>query len=322
MLFEKQIEKIYRSNLFIRNDNPNGIFYFSAEDFPGLHADAYHFKAAAGHDLKGFFYYYDNPIPGRLVVFDHGLGNGHRAYLREVERLARAGFLVYTYDHTGCMASGGEHTNGFSQSLNDLDCCLRALKAEPALADRTIAVMGHSWGGFSTMNICALHPEITHVVSMSGFVSVELMMQQIMAGPLKFFRKPLMALEQRANPDFVDFDARSSLANTAAKVLLIYSENDPTVLKTPHYDSLYAALAGKDHIRLLLVNNKGHNPAYTEDAVAYKDAFFKEFSGAVKKKQLETPAQQKAFMARYDWHRMTEQDEEVWKQIIDHLNAE
>ena len=322
MLFEKQVEKIYRGNLFVRNDNSNGIFYFTAADFPGLHASAFNFKAAAGHDLKGFFYYYDNPIPGKLVVFDHGLGNGHRAYLREVERLAKAGFLVYTYDHTGCMASGGEHTNGFSQSLNDLDCCLRTLKAEPALADRKISVMGHSWGGFSTMNICALHPEITHVVSMSGFVSVELMLQQVIAGPLKFFRKSLMALEQRANPDYVNFDARKSLADAKAKVLLIYSEDDKTVCKAPHYDSLYAALSGKEHIRFLLVKNKGHNPAYTEDAVVYKDAFFKEFSKAVKKKQLETPRQQEEFMARYDWHRMTSQDEAVWKQIMDHLKAE
>ena len=55
MLFEKQVEKIYRSNLFVRNDNPSGIFYFTAADFPGLHGDAYDFKAAAGHDLKGYF---------------------------------------------------------------------------------------------------------------------------------------------------------------------------------------------------------------------------------------------------------------------------
>lgn len=322
MIFEKQIEKIYRSNLFIRQDNPTGVFYFGPGDFPGLQAHPYSFKARAGHDLKGFFYHYQNPDPTRLVIFDHGLGNGHRAYMREIEHLAKAGFLVYTYDHTGCMTSGGEHTNGFSQSLNDLDCCLRTLKAEPALFDRTISVMGHSWGGFSTMNICALHPEITHVVSMSGFVSVELMLEQLMSGPLKFFRKPLMTLEQQANPDYVDFDARTSLANAKAKVLLLYSENDPTVKKTPHYDSLYAALSGRENIRLLLVRNKGHNPAYTEDAVQYKDGFWKDYEKAQKRKLLENPQQQKEFMDRYDWDRMTKQDEAVWNQIIDHLKAE
>ena len=321
MLFEKQVEKIYRNSLYVRKDNLNGIFCFSPADFPGLQTRPYDFKAAAGHDLKGYFYYYENPIPGRLVVFDHGLGNGHRAYIKDNAELAKAGFLVYSYDHTGCMASGGENTNGFTQSLNDLDCCLRVLKAEQALADRTISVMGHSWGGFSTMNICALHPEITHVVSMSGFVSVELMLQQIISGPLKFFRKPLLELERRSNPDYVNFDARNSLKNSTAKVLLIYSENDPTVCKAPHYDSLYEALSGQENIRLLLVQNKGHNPAYTEDAVAYKDGFFEAFNKAVKKKQLETPQQQKAFMGGYDWNRMTKQDETVWQQIIDHLNS-
>lgn len=322
MLFEKQIEKIYRSNMFVRQDNPHGIFYFSVEDFPGLQAHSYDFKAKAGHDLKGFFYHYDNPIPGRLVVFDHGLGNGHRAYMREIERLAKAGFLVYTYDHTGCMASGGEDTHGFAQSLNDLDQCIKALKAEQALADRTISVMGHSWGGFSTMNISALHPEITHVVSMSGFVSVELMHRQTISGPLSIYRPAMLALEWKSNPDYVKYDARQSLQNSAAKVLLIYSEDDKIVHKRIHFDCLQAALAGKENICFLLVQNKGHNPEYTQDAVAYKDAFFKDFSKALKKKQLTTPEQRKEFMARYDWERMTTQDEAVWEQIIAHLKAE
>ena len=322
MIFEKKIVGIYKSQFLSRCDDKGLAHYFSHADFPGLRQQPFDFRSSLGHTMKGWFYCYDEIIPGQLVVFDHGFGGGHQSYMKEIEMLARRGYLVYTYDHTGCMTSGGEHTNGFAQSLSDLDCCLRTLRAEPALADRKFAVMGHSWGGFSTMNICALHPEITHVVSMSGFVSVELMLQQIMAGPLKAFRKPLMALEMRSNPEYVHFDARKSLADTKAKVLLIYSEDDKTVGRTPHYDSLYAALSGQENIRFLLVNHKDHNPAYTTDAVAYKNAFFKEFSKAVKKNQLETPQQQKEFMCRYDWHRMTAQDEAVWQQIIDHLKAE
>ena len=322
MLFEKQVEKIYRSTIFARQDNGDGIFYFGPEDFPGLQAHPYDFKAKAGHDLKGFFYHYPDPIPGRLVVFDHGLGNGHRAYMREIETLAKAGFLVYSYDHTGCMASGGADTNGFAQSLNDLDQCMKALKAEPALAGRKIAVMGHSWGGFSTLNITALHPQITHVVSMSGFVSVEKMLEQAISGPLKAYRSAMMRLERHANPDYVDFDARKSLWHSKARVLLIYSEDDSVVHKKVHFDSLKEALSTRPNIRFLLVQQKDHNPTYTVDAVTYKNAFFKEFSRAVKKKQLATPAQQKAFMAQYDWRRMTMQDEKVWNEIVEHLKAE
>ena len=173
MLFEKQILKIYRKNLFVRNDNPDGIFYFSPEDFEGLQAHPYSFRARAGHELKGFFYHYPHPIPGKVLVFDHGMGNGHRAYMREIETLAKAGFLVFSYDHTGCMTSGGESCNGFAQSLSDLDACMEALKGEKVLEGYSFSVIGHSWGGFSTMNIAALHPDITHVVSMSGFISVK-----------------------------------------------------------------------------------------------------------------------------------------------------
>lgn len=315
------IEKMYRSNLFVRNDNPNGIFYFSATDFPGLEAKTYDFKSQMGHDLKGFFYYYTSPIPGRLVVFDHGMGNGHRAYMREIERLARAGYLVYSYDHTGCMASGGESTNGFAQSLKDLDACIAALKQESALQDRTISVMGHSWGGFSTMNITALHPEITHVVAMSGFVSVKRMLEQTFFGPLRGFQKLMYDLEYRTNPDYVAFDAVQTLEKTPAKVLLIASNDDKVVRKDFHYDVLAQALSDRENIRFLLMEGKGHNPSYTCDAVRYKDDFFAAFQKMVKKKKLETAEQQNAFMSGFDWKRMTEQDEAVWTEIFQTLQS-
>ena len=315
----KLIEKAYRSNLFIRNDNPNGIFYFSAGDFPGLQAHPFECRSSMGHGLKGYFYCYDHPVADRLVVFDHGMGNGHRAYLREIERLAKAGFLVFSYDHTGCMESGGENTNGFAQSLRDLDDVLKALKKVPELSGRGIAVVGHSWGGFSTMNIAALHEDLTHVVSMSGFISVKIMLEQLFTGILKGAVKGLYQLEKQANPDYAEFDAVQTLGHTKAKVLLIASSNDSTVKKEYHFEVLRRALAEKENILFLLTEGKGHNPSYTCDAVRYKDDFFAAFQKAVKKKKLETPQQQKEFMARFDWRRMTEQDDTVWEKIISHL---
>ena len=321
MIFEKQILNIYRKNLFIRNDNADGIFYFAPEDFPGLEAHPWSFKARAGHDLKGFFYHYPDPIPGRLLVFDHGMGNGHRAYMREIEQLAKAGFLVFSYDHTGCMASGGENCNGFAQSLSDLDACMEALKAEKALEGYGFSVMGHSWGGFSTMNIAALHPEISHVVSMSGFVSVKRIVEQTFAGPLKPYRKAIMALEREANEKYVDFDAVESLKGTDAKVLLIYSADDPVVKKVSHYDPLVLGLQGKENIRFHLEQGKAHNPSYTAEAVKYKDGFFKALQKLQKRGSKVSAEERKTFMESYDWLRMTAQDEKVWNLIVSHLKA-
>ncbi len=321
MLFEKQIEAIYRSQLFIRNDNALGIFYFSPADFPGLQAHPYAFSGKDGQTLRGWFYHYGSPRPDRLLVFDHGMGNGHRAYFREIEVLARAGYLVFSYDHTGCMASGGENTNGFAQSLSDLDACITALKQEEGLKGRSLAVLGHSWGGFSTMNIPALHPEITHIVAMSGFISVEQMVNQSFSGILSRYCSHIMELERRANPDYVNYNALDTLSATATKALLVYSSNDSTVSKALHYDVLYKALAGRPNIRFLLTHGKGHSPNYTTDAAAYKDEFFAQFQQAVKKKQLQTELQQQKFMSRFDWHRMTAQDSRIWTIILDYLNT-
>ena len=317
MLFGKQVEKIYRSNIYARQDNAHGIFYFSPEDFPGLQVHPYGFKAKAGHDLNGFFYHYDDPIPGRLVVFDHGLGNGHLAYLREIEMLARAGFLVYTYYHTGCMTSGGPDTQGFAQSLNDLDQCIKAMKAEPALSGRTISVMGHSWGGFSTGNIAALHPDVSHIVVLSGFISVEAIVSQFFGGIMGGYRKPIMAMDP--NPEYNRHCSVDSLGNSEAKILLVYSDNDKLVGKAAHFDVLKSALSHKDNVRFLLVHNKGHNPNYTEDAVKYLG----EYSSAVSKQQkkLKTEAEKKAFRDSWDWDRMTAQDEAVWTEIFETLDT-
>ena len=321
MLFEKQILSIYRKNLYIRNDNADGIFYFSPEDFPGLEAHPWSFMARAGHELNGFFYHYPDPIPGRLLVFDHGMGNGHRAYMREIEELARAGFLVFSYDHTGCMASGGESCNGFAQSLSDLDACMEALKAEKALKGHSFSVMGHSWGGFSTMNIAALHPEISHVVSMSGFVSVKRIVEQTFDGLLKPYRKAIMALERQSNEKYVDFDAVESLKGCDAKVLLIYSADDPVVKKVSHYDPLVLGLQGKENIRFHLEQGKAHNPSYAADAVNYKDCFFKALQKLQKRGSKVSAEERKSFMESYDWLRMTAQDEKVWDLIVSHLKA-
>ena len=320
MLFEKKVVNMVLGQLLTRQDNPFRLFYFGPDHFPGLRTYPHTFPSSRGHDLVGCFYCYENPIPGKLVVFDHGMGNGHRAYMREIETLCKAGFLVFSYDHTGCMASGGRHIGGFAQSLADLDDCIRSLKREKALSDWSICVVGHSWGGFSTMNIGALHPEITHIVSMSGFISVERIVKQTL-GALKAYAPAIVAVEQRENPRYARFNGLESLEKTKAKVLLIYSEDDKTVHKALHYDPLYIKFCDSDHVRFLLVNGKNHNPTYENQSVIYKDDFFAQFQKAMKKGLLSDRADQDAFMGRFDWWFMTKQDEAVWARIVEHLKG-
>lgn len=318
MIFEKQVVAAYKGMMHTRCDDTETVFYFSADDFPGLHQVAYSFPASAGHTLKGYLYHYDQPTEGRLIVFDHGFGGGHRAYMKEIELLCRHGYLVFAYDHTGCMESGGASPNGLAQSLCDLNDCISAIKKDEFLANRTISVVGHSWGAFSTMNIPALHPEISHIVAMCGFVSVEEMMKTFFAGPLKGYRKAVLALEQQSNPEFFAFHALGSLSNTQAKALLIYSEDDQLCRKV-HYDILKEGLDGKENVQFLLVKNKGHNPNYTQDAVKLLGEFSNARAKFLKRKNA-TKEQKAQFVASFDWGNMTAQDEAVWQCIFSHLD--
>lgn len=318
MIFEKQIVNTFRSQFLTRCDDGGTARYFCAEDFPGLRQEDYAFASTLGHTLQGAFYHYDNVLPGRVVVFDHGFGGGHRSYMKEIEMLCRHGFLVFAYDHTGCMRSGGENIRGFSQSLRDLDDCLKALKADRCKG-LDISVMGHSWGGFSTLNICALHPEISHIVVLSGFVSVEKLVGQFFGGILKGYRKAVMALDP--NPDYQHFNAVESLSGTDAQVLLVYSANDKMVSRAVHFDALKAGLSHKKNVRFLLVENKGHNPNYTEDAVAYLGQYSAELGKKKKAKALETDEAKKAWRDSWNWDRMTRQDEKVWAEIFKTLDT-
>ena len=317
MIFEKQVVNAFKGAMHTRCDDTETVFYFSAEDFKGLVKEPFSFTSSMGHELKGYFYSYEDPIEGRLVVFDHGFGGGHRAYMKEIELLCRHGFKVFSYDHTGCMESGGATPNGMSQSLCDLNDCLNAIKADERFSGLDISVMGHSWGGFSTLNISALHPDISHVVVLSGFVSAEELTNTFFSGMMKGYRKAIMALEREANPVFVDYHAVESLKGSNAKILLIYSDND-TLCRKKHYDILKSGLSDKENVEFLLVEGKGHNPNYTADAVKYLGEFVKARAKLSKKS---TAGEKAKFVASFDFDRMTAQDADVWKKIFDTLDA-
>ncbi len=316
MLFRKKVEDLYKSQFFTRYDDTGLVKYFTHEDFEGLTATPYYIPSMHGHMLRGNFYAYRNYDPDRLVIFEHGLGGGHLAYMREIERLCRAGFRVFSYDHTGCMKSGGAHCGGFAQSLCDLDDCLKNLKADSNISIEHIYVMGHSWGGYATLNIAALHPDVEKIVVLAGFTSVERMLGQFFPWPLSGFRKHIFALESEHNPQYVNFDAVDTLQHADVKALLIYSDNDTLIQKKVHFDALYEALKQKPDIQFLLEHGKGHNPNYAAEALPHLTDLGKRMKAAGK---LASPEDKDLFKNSFDWEAMTKQDDTVWRSIIDFL---
>ncbi len=316
----RQIEEKYKSVLFTRHDPDDMVFYFSQEDFPGLLSREYSFENKNGYLLRGRFYYYDNPRTDIIVVFDHGLAPWHRSYLCEIERLCRHGYVVYTYDHTGCGDSEGEHIFGLCGSLSDLDDCITELKCIEQLDGKSLMVVGHSRGGYSTLNIPAFHPDIKKIVAMSGFISLESMQRQLAPLILAPFRKHIFELERKYNPEYASCSAIDALSSTDTAALIIHSEDDKTVSAKLNFAKLQESLKDRPHTEFLLLSDRDHNPTFTRSAVELKRAFFKDLKKARKSGQIKTDADRERFIASYDWQAITEQDDRVWQTIYDFLD--
>ena len=316
MKFIDKVISVYKKELCTRKEENDSVFYFRHTDFEGLNANPYSFKSVKGHKLNGYFYYYDNPKKNRLIVFDHGMGAGHYSYLREIETLAKHGYLVFSYDHTGCVDSEGEHIGGFCQSLVDLNDAISALKEINELKGYSISVVGHSWGGYSTLNIASLHKDLTSVVAISGYLSVKDMLAQTFKFPVSFIRKHAYRVEQQNNPYFIEANAIDSLSNFKGKALVIHSKGDKLVDYNRHFKKLYSALSKKENIKFISLDDKEHNPHYTKDAIIYKNEFYKKFKEAIKENKLVTDEEKQAFKNSFDWYRMTCQDKQIWNEIF------
>lgn len=316
-MLKNLILKAFRSNLLVRYDPDGSIVYLTPEQV-GIQGRSFDFAGNRGQRLRGYFYTKGTPTSDRLVVFDHGMGCGHKAYMREIAAICERGYEVFAYDHTGTLESEGDNIGGFTQSLADLDHAISAIKAEGEVAGREIAVIGHSWGGYSTLNIAAYHPDITHVVSLSGFISTRAMISCIL-GKMQKYVPVLFALEAERFGPYAYSDARLSLTlakNT--KALVIHSKDDMTCPFT-HFEKLREAIGEGKNVTYLAVEGKNHNPNFTSEAVAYKDRFFGELTRLKKKKKLSTEESKAQFVAKWDFIKMTEQDTELWQKIFNFI---
>ncbi len=320
MLYDK-VEERFNKLVYSRAERMPYVFLFSKDDFKGLSAKEFSIKSKRGHTLVGCFYYYDAPKKDRLIVFEHGMFGGHLNYMKEIEMLARGGYLVFAYDHTGCMESGGGDTGGFSGSLCDLDEVISALKEIDEIKGREISVVGHSWGGFSTLCIAKFHPDIKKIVPMSGFISPKDIIYQHMSGIASIFRKRIYEKELSKNTKYMSCNAIEILSNSDTRALIIHSPNDHMVSYKKHFLKMKNAFSGNENISFLTVPNVYHNPTYTEAAIKAKRDFQAKLKRALKKNKLSTTEECERFVNSLDWHQITEQSSEVWAKIYDFLES-
>ena len=245
------------------------------------------------------------------------MGCGHRAYLREIETIIGRGYDVFAYDHTGTLASEGENIGGFSQSLADLDHAISAIKAAGLADGKRLTVIGHSWGGFSTLNISAYHPDIESVVAISGYVSVYEMLKSVL-GPLKGYADALLRTEAESFGGYAYADARYSLSLGHTRALIAHSKDD-SICPFTHFELLRSTLEGDDKISFLEHSGKDHNPNYTETAIEKKAKFFKALTEMKKRKRLSGDEEKAGFLRQWEFAEITEQDSLFWDRVFDFI---
>ncbi len=309
--------KKYYDRIFSRYDEVPYFKYFGLDDFKGLKAIPYSFSSF-NHALKGFFYYYDNYNKDVIVIFCHGIGGGHSSYFKEIERLAKAGYLTLGFDYTGCVLSEGESSNGLSNSLRDLDMCIKSLREKEEYKNKKIYVVGHSWGAYASSAINALQ-RVEKVVAISPFISPKTMYKSFFKFPLSILLPIAMKLEREKLGDYADISSIDALNKEGVKALIIASIDDSIVPFNPNTKKLIKCVDNKD-VKFYIPVSKDHFPQYTTDAVNY----FKEVNSTYKKKLRNKTIKKIEDRAEYyshvDFDRASAQDDETWDYIIKFLS--
>lgn len=300
-----------------RCDFDKAIKYFNVADFKGLNKEDISFKSNQGITLNGGIYYYNNYNKAKLVIFCHGMGPGHLAYMKEIEVLARQGYLVLAYDNTGTGFSEGNDFRAISQSLADLDACKKYVEANDKLKNLEQIIIGHSWGAYAAGNIANFNNKnIKTIVVISGFVSVKENLKQNLKGPLYLLSKGIIKYENMMNPNYALSSSLDAIKNNKQiNYLIIHSKDDDQVLYK--YSARYLInRIDQANVSFLITDKKYHNPNYTKDAVLYFRKRFSEYSLKIKNKEFQTEEERIKFMKSSDFNKMTAQDEYIWKEIF------
>lgn len=313
----------YKKEFLPRFDKDGITPYLSYENFDGLNFKEGIFKNSNNINIHYFSYYYDNYKKDKLIVFCHGIGPGHTAYVREIEKLAKNGYYVLTIDYCGCDKSEGDSLGSINEPTKDVIDFIDYIKDGidnniSEFKDKEIVLVGHSLGAYTALNVIDLRNDIKKAVLISGFISLILELKGGSHIPFGFVFKSITNYEKKVNAKYCNINNLKYLKNTSDKILFIHSKDDPIV---PYKTSTYKIFKNNknENLDFLIVDNKSHNPNYSSSGLKYMKDTFNEYSKLIKENKLNTKEDKIKFMKDKDLFKMTDQDEEVWNKIFNHI---
>lgn len=301
------ISHFYKKSFLVRYDKDPAIPYYSVEDFPGMHVEKNTFTNSKGETIHYFFYYYKSQKPNIVALFCPGMGPGHTAYFAEINELCKAGYKVLTLDYTGCGESSGKTMFSVNAPTRDVNELLNLLQLK-----EEVIIIGHSLGGYTALNIANLRSDITKVVVISGFLSIENEMLGVVKS--KFAAKRVKKFEQRNDSEYGYLDNIEYLKTTNDKILYMQSTDDRMVSFA--YALGIVKELNRPNIECVVVEGKGHNPLYSDDAVIYMNNTFYEYNKLIKDKVLDTVEKRIEFFSDKSIAKMTDIDQALMGKVL------
>ena len=293
-----------------RYDKEVGIPYYSYKDFKDFKCEDNSFTNSYGINIRYFYYYYANYKTDKIILFCHGMGPGHTAYIAEIEALARRGYKVLTLDFAGCGESGGKYLGSLNKPTRDVIDLLNHLNLK-----EQIILMGHSMGGYTALNTLCLRKDITKVVAISPIIQIEPLLQ--LNTKSKFITKHLLRYERKVDREIFDINIPKYLENTTDDVFAIQSKDDQMV---PYGISLKVIEGIKNpHIKTKRYEGRKHNPNYTDAAISYMDSVFGKYYALLNEKKIKTDEDRINYFKDVSLAKLVEQDEQLFDEIVDFI---
>ncbi len=209
--------------------------------------------------ISSFYYYNDNSNKDNIIIFSHGMYSDHTSYMQEIGYLVNNGFSVFTYDALGYGKSSGKSTKGFGNNIKSLDYVINFV--EQNFKYKHIYLFGHSLGSFASLNVLKYHNNIDEVLVLAPFVSYYKELKNLTKA--KWLAPFVYLVDLFKNKKYALCNTKQILKKYNKDLFVISSEDDSII----NVDNTLYLENNFKNFQFLILNNKDHNPDYTDEAV-------------------------------------------------------
>ena len=252
-----------------RYDGLPTLDYYHEDTYPDLSAKPFSFYSGKWL-LRGFKYQIFGIKPKGLIIFFHGIGTGHFAYIVEIHTLAKMGYLVYAYDNTACGISEGPYLDSFSRGVYDQEAFFHWLNQDPDSIGLNRYVVGHSWGGYLALTSLQKNYNVLKVISISGFDTLyQLTLSHF--PKVKYGHFLTVGSQAIGYPRFGNLSGLKLLKKSSVPFLYIQGTQDLMVPYSSFCARFQKELANRPNTSFLIRQGWGHQPYWTLESQEYGD---------------------------------------------------